>query len=314
MPPPSDPFGLDPGNPAQRRPVRPALGARIGRAIMPLLASSALTFSGCASSQPRPADDNLAGEGKALFGTATPSGKAPAGDAEGAWTIVIVAFRGPDQESAAAAGLAKARTAGGLRDAYSRQTGATTVIAYGHYSSPDAPDAQADLKRVREMTIDGGQPFAGAILAPPDGSGTGRFPDFDLRRARAQFGKDALYTLQIAAYGRDDRKPPQNDKERDEFARYAEDAAAQLRREGEQAFYYHGPNMSLVTIGIFGPEDFDPQHPEIRSDRLHAAQDAHPDNLLNGKGIQVRVPGVPATSPKAWRSAKSFLIVIPAEE
>lgn len=292
--------------------ANPALAPARGLLALALLA--ALAACGSTGGGKAPSNE-MSSEGQALFGgkqgnPAAPPSTAP--DAN-AWTIVIVAFRGEDHEAAARAGLARARTIGSLREAYLQNQPTRSAIAYGHYASPDQPQAQADLKRIREIVVDGGRPFAGAVLAPPEGAGTGRNPELDLRHARSTFGKDALYSLQIAAYGRGNG-PPRSEQERAEFVRAAEDAAAQLRREGEQAFYYHGPNLSIVTIGIFGASDYEPQYPERRSDRLRAAQEAHPYNLLNGKGLWVRAKGVPENSPSARRMATSFLIAIPNEE
>jgi hypothetical protein len=33
-------------------------------------------------------------------------------------------------------------------------------------------------------------------------------------------------------------------------------AAARLRADGDQAYFYHGPNRSLVTVGLFTEQDF----------------------------------------------------------
>jgi hypothetical protein len=308
-PPTAFPHALD--NPAQTRRLEVARATGRGRVIGSILASAiALSLAGCQATE---SQSPAAAEGQALFGEPT-STKTPAGQpVPSAWSIVLVAYRGPDQDEAARLGLGRTRSAGGLTGAYTERRGNSTVIAFGRYDRPDSAEAQADLKRIRAMEVEGGHPFDGAVLAPPEGQGTGRMPELDLRQVRATYGIDALYSLQIAAYGRDDRKPPKDEKERSEFVRMAEDAAAQLRREGHQAFYFHGPNMSLVTIGVFGPDDYDPQYPERRSSRLRAAQEAHPNNLLNGKGIRVRIRGVSETSPNAWKMATSFLIAIPNE-
>ena len=80
-------------------------------------------------------------------------------------------------------------------------------------------------------------------------------PDFDLATVKARRGtKKPLYTLQIAVYGR----PDNTDATKEDLAQFrksAEEAVVQLRREGEQAYYYHGPNRSMVTVGIFSEDD-----------------------------------------------------------
>src|SRR5690606_17423075 len=85
--------------------------------------------------------------------------------------------------------------------------------------------------------------FATAFLAPPAGDpDPGAIPQYHLSRARIEFGAQSRYTLQIAVY--ESNNPA-------EARRAAEQAAAQLRADGEPAFYYHGPSRSMVTLGAF---------------------------------------------------------------
>jgi nucleoside-diphosphate-sugar epimerase len=124
---------------------------------------------------------------------------------------------------------------------------------------------------------------------------TGALPQFNLAKAKEQFGeKAALYTLQVGVYGRRDLPNP---KEADlkEVRKTAEEAAAKLRKEGELAFYYHGPTMSMVTIGVYDEKDFDPQIPNFESQRLREAKKRNPLNLYNGAGVKIKPKGSPAT-------------------
>src|SRR5262249_24035027 len=89
-----------------------------------------------------------------------------------------------------------------------------------------------------------------------------------------------------AVYGRRDLPNP-TQADLTEARKAAEQAAARFRQEGEQAFYYHGPRMSMVTIGAFNIEDFDPQTPSYQSTRLLEVRKRHPYNLYNGAGIKV---------------------------
>lgn len=225
-------------------------------------------------------------EGEAIFG----GGKGGSGaEAQGeAWSIVLWAFREGDQAALARDGLARVRSEGRLAEAYLEKRGSATVIAYGRYADPTSKEAQADLAKVRntEVVVDGvkGKPFANAFLAPP-AEIKGSLPQYDLRNARKLHGDWVLYTLQVGAYGRPDRKPP-TPKELEEFRRTAEQAVVLLRREGEQAFYYHGPNLSSVTIGLFGEEDFDPET-KVESYALRQLRKRFPDNLLNGMRIRM---------------------------
>lgn len=185
------------------------------------------------------------------------------------------------------------------------------MIAFGHYQSPDDPQARADLKKIRAIAVDGGFPFADAFLAPPSGEILrGANTEFDLRNARKNHGgKRAAYTLQVGAYARPDRKAPTPD-ELKEFRQAAEKAAAELRREGELAFYYHGPNSSSVTVGVFSAEDIDPKSPTGVPPALKDARAKHPNHLLNGKGVNEKT-GVGPDGRPVFRPQASMIVAVP---
>jgi hypothetical protein len=230
-------------------------------------------------------------EGKELFNQpAGAKADGVTGDATG-WAVVLVAFRGDDREQLAAKALDKARTEGGLPEAYIARRRDAIIIAVGDFPSPDDERAKAELSRIQHLEINGARPFAGAMLAPPlDFKMTGSMPQFNLVKAKQLFGAQALYTLQIAAYGRRDIEHP-TEKDLAEVRADAERAAAKLREEGEQAWYYHAPSMSLVCIGVFDQTDFDPQVPNFKSAKLRDAQKRHPYNLYNGAGIKEKRKG-----------------------
>jgi hypothetical protein len=236
--------------------------------------------------------DRIKREGQELFKGAggQGGGGAAAGDASG-WAIVIAACRGEGREQAAAQMLAKARTEGGLPEAYTARRNEAVVIAVGDFVSPDDERARVELKRIQGMEIGGVRPYVGAMLAPPlDFKMTGSMPQFNLLRAKEQFGANALYTLQIGVYGRMDVNRPKQ-AELVEPRKAAEQAALKLRQEGEQAWYYHGPTMSMVCVGVFDQTDFDPRTPNLKSAKLREAQKRYPNNLYNGAGIKEKHKG-----------------------
>ncbi len=231
-------------------------------------------------------------QGKELFGQPAPGkGDVASGDAQG-WAVVIAAFRGEDREQAAAKALAKVRSEGGLPEAYVARRREAMVIAVGDFSSPDDERAKAELQRVQTLEINGARPFAGAMLSPPlDFKMVGAMPQFNLLRAKQLWGAQALYTLQVAAYGRQDLPRP-TEKDLAEPRAAAELAAARLREEGEQAWYYHGPSMSMVCVGVFDQTDYDPQVPNYQSGKLREVQKRHPYNLYNGAGVKEKRKGI----------------------
>jgi len=229
------------------------------------------------------------------------------------WSIVIVAFTGDSQAELASLGLVKARTEGGLPGAYAEKRDRATVIAYGRYESADDPQARADLEMIRSLKIDGGTPFATALLTPPAPQHlAGSLPDLDLRNAKRIFGKNkAIYTLQVAIYGRADRSPAAKE-EIAEYRKAAEEAAVILRRDGELAFYYHAPERSMVTVGVFNEDDYDPvSRPGIEGFGLMQAREKHPLNLLNGQGIREKIIGAQGDGPETYRMQPSMLVAVP---
>lgn len=236
------------------------------------------------------------GDAKKLFpkdGRKPGSPTAPAEQAAdaGAWTIVLVAFRGPDADDLARQGLEKVQRLTPLKDAFIEKRSRSTIVAFGRFADPEAKSTQAELIRVRGLEAEGGKPFASAFLCPPErATSLGSRPEYNLLHAREEFGKNAKYTLQIGAYGPANPRSAPTPAERAEAKKAAEQAAEQLRRDGELAFYYHGPNLSMVTIGVFGDEALERFEPPD----LAALRQRFPHNLYNGAGVKEHVGGRPA--------------------
>jgi hypothetical protein len=182
------------------------------------------------------------------------------------------------------------------------------MLVYGQYADPLSETARTDAQRIRELVVDGRKPFAGSVLVrESDPKPTSeRLARFDLRNAKDLFGPDAVYTLQIGIYAREDnRRPTREDLA--SFRTSAEQAVEALRREGEQAYFYHGPSGSMVTVGIFSEDDIDlTVVPEIESPRLREVRQRHPHNLLNGLGVRERRAGSTEETLQASR-----LVLIP---
>jgi hypothetical protein len=266
----------------------------------------------------------MAAEGQSLFGSPAPPpaaperpGRAPESDRSrdgpampaGGWSILIEAFAGPQAEQSAREGVTRVRTTLGLDGAYTEKRGDAWVLAYGHYAGPSDPEALRDLARIKAIEYRGGRPLAGAYLSPEVLEGTR--PEFDLRNVKAARGEWATYTLQIAVYGLEGAARPKAE-DMGQVRRSAEQAVVDLRRQGEEAFYYHGPNRSMVTLGVFEAEDVDAETGE-ESPRIRALRDRYPYNLLNGKGIKEFHKGVgPDGKPTmVERMQPSRIVMIP---
>lgn len=264
-------------------------------------------------------------EADAVLAPLTGAGQGnPASDTAAYWSIVLVAFTEIEPKAGelplsaaerAEIGLAKVVNEAGLTGAFVEKRDKATVVAYGRYEGPDDPRAVADLERLRTMRVGGQLPFASALLSPPDPSLlSGSLPELDLRNAKKLFGADnALYTLQIGIYGRGDRSPA-TPAEVSEFRKAAEQAAVLLRRDGELAFYYHAPERSMVTIGVFGQQDYDPRNRQgIESFELLQTRERHALNLLNGRGIRERIPGTTGEGASSFRLQPSKLVAVPGD-
>ncbi len=246
-------------------------------------------------------------EGKALFPEASGVGLARV---DPAWRIMIVAIQGPDAKANADMALWKVQNVAMLQEAYLTQADAQTWrVCYGKYASGSDPIAQAELRRIREMKLGADTPFQNAILMPPDDSESPITSPFDLRAvALALPPEQARYTLAIAFYTRADLGQPTKE-ELAECRKLAEEAVSKLRREGDQAYFYHGPNGSQVTVGVFGEADHDPMNnPGLESAALRAVRVKYPNYLLNGMGQRRTIN---TTSGKRKVMVPSALVEIP---
>ncbi len=231
-----------------------------------------------------------------------PAGTSPAGtQKEGArsapreatpartsWMIVLGTFRGDDRDTLAQDALKIARTRG-IDGAFVEARGPASVVAVGRFSDSTSEEAKRELARVRAVEIDGVRPFAYAFFAPPDAaSAMGNRPQYNLVRAREQFGEQARFTLQVAAFGPADLNNPKAG-ELEQARADAEQAAAILRNEGELAFYYHGRSLSMVTIGVWDDAAFgDRTDPMDDDPTLLSAKKRFPYNIYNGGGVKVK--------------------------
>ncbi len=259
-----------------------------------------------------------------VFGRPVKPGTGESGGGGGAesnaWSIVLGSFS-PDRdnpnptshEAAANTALFRAHAMAGLNGAYLEKRGNGLVLLYGSFESGTSGDAQRELAYVRQMDVGGVHPYEGAFLAPP-GATTGTMPDYDLTTVKARRGtRQPLYTLQIAVYGRPDNSAPTKE-DLVQFRKSAEEAVLQLRRDGEQAYYYHGPNRSVVTIGVFTEQDAGfTGRARGEGPALIIAKQKFPNNLLNGEAVREKVQGRPGGSASDFQLQKSRLVEVPGQ-
>lgn len=192
-----------------------------------------------------------------------------------AWAIRLQQFRGDRPLREAYEYAQKIQRETQLADVWFLDHGDVAAVYVGRYSRKDHPDAKAALRTVKAARLEGDRPFRGAELVVIDrrrGDGAG-LDEHDLR----QFS--GYMTLLVAVYDREFGR---------DYREAAEDYADQLRAESEhKIYYYHGPNQSIVTTGLFTRGDFvavegvDAYGPTIRE-----RQEVFPHVLKNGKTMR----------------------------
>jgi hypothetical protein len=208
-------------------------------------------------------------------------------------TIVLVEYAGPNA-AADARRIAGELKAQNVPDVFVVEGADEASVCVGRYDTWKDPKARAMLARVRQVRDrHGAQPFAGVMLMPvPEPAPPNPWP---LQKVAA------AYSLHVASYEASGRKPK------------AQAHAARLRQRGYEAYVYHGPRLSMVTVGAFGDDVFaDPREvgkpgvtPKIVGPKVLALEKAFPAMVLEGEQtpvptMLVRVPGreaVPAAAP-----------------
>ena len=195
----------------------------------------------------------------------------------------LAVFEGPERMPDGHEASVLARQAGRLQEIALVDADGVAVLYGGRFADAEDPAAEAARERVRRVEgpegsrFAGERPFRDARLVAIEGPGTGGTATapsdpLDLR------GHPGLYTLQVGFFD-DAAKPDRRTA--------AERWANRLRRdERVEAFYHHGPNRSLVTVGLFSRRDFvqegqlEAYPPEARE-----LQKRFPHNLGNGSTL-----------------------------
>lgn len=198
------------------------------------------------------------------------------------WSIALATFSMQDHRAGAEEMQTLLAQEHGLTNTYITSDQSRSVLYYGSYRSHDDRRLQADLARVKNLVIDGGQPFLTAFLVPPDTLDIGSDSPLSLTSVRRRYGPAArLYTLEVGVY---------EDQNRRAAMAAAEEAVRVYRSQGEEAYFYHGPHRSSVTIGVLSEAQLDFEAPgfgpAVRELRLR-----HPHRAVNGSLVRVREAG-----------------------
>lgn len=244
--------------------------------ILLIILSGSAGMTGCAGGSPQ-ADRTLAEEGRSVFGGS--GGDSAAAEVErGGWGVLLESHSGPRHRAVATQRASELAQAIGRRDLRVQSTDDGSAVLVGRFDGPNDPRAATALQEVKAIQVNGVPAFRFAFLVPPaERKAEARYPEYQLERAKELFGPEAAWTLRVEFY---------DDRDRARARKVAEDRAYDLRQQGETAFYYHGPQTSLVTVGVFGESDFEPATGWM-SPRLRTLRERFPHTLLNGANYRI---------------------------
>ncbi|MEM6552086.1 MAG: hypothetical protein AAF750_08155 [Planctomycetota bacterium] len=197
----------------------------------------------------------------------------------GNWAIALERFEGANRFRDAYRLVRRLNRESDLGDLWYADDGTASTVYHGRFRSPRLPDATQALTQVRSAKLNGETLFAEARFVDVSGAreATATADPKDLKQHAG------FYSLQIGYY---------DSKFGDGFRNAAEEAAAALREDGTEAYFYHGQNISMVTVGLFTADDFVTRQ-GIRGygPRIKSAQDEFPFHTANGRTVIVRKGG-----------------------
>lgn len=213
----------------------------------------------------------------------------------GGWSIELESFDGPNRIERARRRVRQLETEAAIPDLRIQDIDSIATIRQGRFHDPGGTAAQKTLRKARGLKVGDSNPFADAILSAHIQSDRVVLDPLDLKQ------HVGFHSLQIGYY---------DEQFGTQFRIAAEDAARVLRADGEEAFFYHGQNMSMVTIGLFTDNDFVKQGVAGNSGslisaygpRIRALQKKYPFNLSNGRTLIEKVQG------KSIGEQPSFLV------
>ncbi len=186
------------------------------------------------------------------------------------------------------------------------------TVEIGGSTATYRPDAMADLNLIRSLCMNvGGSdcwPFIYASLEELP-RGRSRHPEWDLANAKG------YWTLHVAVFYCEG--PITNPKY------LAEEYCRELREQGVEAYYYHGPTRSSVYVGLFPKEAIQTvseTNPlsgvltvsnKIVDQRLLKLQEQFPVSYQNGRRVNELVPD-PTTGQKRRVPYESFVVQVPS--
>lgn len=243
------------------------LAASLGGCVERVVYDSLDPFKELAARSRDPYDRASVGDGGGGAGLGRNVVTRPSG-----WGVFLAAFEGDDAAKRADRLLQQLQKDHHLFDAWIWRRNAERYEVYrGQYIDPGSYEAVNALRQVHLLETAEGQRFPRAelvMLSTPD----------DERSLMDLSQHVGMLSLQVGVY----------DEQMDEdYMEAAELAAAELRAQGYPAYFYHGANLSMVTVGLFDQQRAFTQRGEqtVYSPQVREVQEAFPYNLLNGRTV-----------------------------
>lgn len=225
------------------------------------------------------------------------------------WTIALYIFTGTDHIEQSKRYKAETEKHTGWKDLTIVHQSDHSALYWGAYAT--AEKAQANLRKAREFRTPAGvQVFGSAVVEPLPGKEFGP-PQWRLADAPGD------HTVLVAIfYNVLDATPPYLNRKQD-----AVDYCKELRNQGLEAYYHHGPVQSSVTIGAFPKEAIgyisQPngkgsfiEKPVVQDPRMSALLERFPYLAVNGRQEKL-VTADAAGQKQTIGIAKSVPVKIP---
>jgi len=230
----------------------------------------------------------------------------PHGD-DGGWTILLCTLNNP-QTHVKDALYYKERCEKntGWKDLYVVHKADHSELYWGKYSSPEA--ARKNLAKAREYVAPAGyKVFDSAMLLPLAGKDYGP-QEWNLAGAKG------AYTVVVAVFY---DMPKENYVGR---KRFAVDYCRQLRQEQNlEAYYYHDPSRSAVSIGVFDGKAVEITHegtqdkPVVVNPEMKRIMERFPLLAVNGREEILHMPDS-ATRKLVPVKSTSYVVRIPQKK
>lgn len=202
------------------------------------------------STTPRPADASSAPRGVQAAAipvssqnSATPGRAAgteitaPVAPAGAQWTLYCRTIRGPLHVEQSTRFKSELAMNPQLKGWYLVHHDDDSIVCYGYYANISEAQARNDKRRIESLTDVSGQPvFTGVCFQPIASPDPEAPPEWNLGNTPGRM----YWSLQIAAF----RDNPLRKKA-------AVEAVRDLRKQGIEAYYFHGPTISSVCIGAW---------------------------------------------------------------